>query len=204
MSTDDGIATAKYVVRCALAAGDSIRIKDYTGGVVTLAGELGLAPGWKDGQCDGPCQEKMSACLMALTNGDGDHVDVELAAQYTLGASHSYAYQEAAFYGNIFQDPPQAFYCVGKDYGNALISVNLLEERSCSGYNDQTGGECPYKRVGFCNAILTINPFNLGSLLESNMCDFGFLFSKTDAAKNCKKSGKPWAYPITTFRKVKQ
>jgi hypothetical protein len=145
---------------------------------------------------------------MALTNGDGDHVDVELAASYTLGTGHSYAYQEASFFGNIFQDPPKAYYCVGKDYGDALISVNLLESRSCSGYNERDG-VCPYQRVGFCNAILTINPFNLPTLVESKKCDFGGtlllgLF-QGDTAKTCKSNtGASYAYPITTFRKIKQ
>jgi len=56
---------------------------------------------------------------MAFTNGDGAHVDIEMAAPFTIGASHSYPYQEAVFYGNIFSATPKAYYCVGKDFAKA-------------------------------------------------------------------------------------
>ncbi|MFM2417684.1 MAG: hypothetical protein RL385_2407, partial [Pseudomonadota bacterium] len=45
MSSDDGIITAKYLVRCALPKGQSLRIQDYTGGLVTLTLSLLLVAG---------------------------------------------------------------------------------------------------------------------------------------------------------------
>jgi len=203
MSSDAGIATAKYLMRCALPKGDSIRIKDYTGGLVVLSGELGLAPTWKDSQCDATCQEKISACLMAFTNGDGAHVDVELAAPFTLGTGHTYRYQEAAFYGNLFQDKPAAFYCVGRDYAKSGISVTTLETRSCKGYNAQNG-TCPYVRAGYCESAFSLNFAD--TVLGDKKCSFGF---GSDTATGCKDAAggllaKTWKYPITTFRKVQQ
>ncbi|HEX5655921.1 MAG TPA: hypothetical protein VFX59_01950, partial [Polyangiales bacterium] len=216
MSTAEGVTTASYLVRCALAGTDSIRIKDYTGALVTLKGEAGLAPEWKDGQCEGACQEKISACLMALTNGDGAHVDVELVAPFTLGKTHSYPYQEAAFYGNVFVDPPQAFYCVGKDYAQNGIHITLLEERSCTGYNEKDG-KCPYVRAGYCNNAISLS-LSDNTLSGDEKCSWtGQSVLSKDVAATCKDSsggiggslsllskGKTWSYPITTFRKVKQ
>jgi Ca2+-binding RTX toxin-like protein len=93
---------------------------------------------------------------MAFTNGDGAHVDIELAAPYTLGTSHTYRYQEASFYGNVFLDKPAAFYCVGKDYAKSGSSIRLLETRSCLGYNEKDG-TCPYVRAGYCNSAFSLN-----------------------------------------------
>jgi hypothetical protein len=210
MASDDGINTAKYLVRCALPQNDSIRIKDYTGGLVKLDGELGLAPQWKDGQCDTTCQERVSACLMALTNGDGISVEVELAAPFVLGTSHSFKYQEASFYGNLFLDEPKAYYCVGKDYAQNGLHIKLLEERSCTGYNEKDGS-CPYQRIGFCNNAISLS-LSDNTLTGDRKCSFS-----GHTAKSCKdssgglfgglsllSSGKSWSNPITTFRRTKQ
>jgi hypothetical protein len=217
MATPEGVTTANYLVRCALPAGDSIRIKDYAGALIQLNGEAGLAPEWKDGQCETACQEKISACLMALTNGDGAHVDVELVAPFTLGKAHAYPYQEAAFYGNVFVDPPQAFYCVGKDYAESGIHITLLENRSCIGYNEKSGS-CPYVRAGFCNNAVSFS-LSDNTLTGDSKCSWtsSSTFGSKDVATTCKdssggiggrlslfSSGKSWNYPITTFRKVKQ
>jgi len=209
MASDNGIMTAKYLIRCALPKTDSLRIKDYTGGLVVLTGEMNLAPEWKDGQCDTNCQEKISACLMAFTNGDGEHVDVELANAGVLGTGHSYPYQEASFYGNLFLEPPQAFYCVGKDFSQNGLHITLLEDRSCEGYNS-TNGSCPYRRAGYCENAFSLS-LSDNTLSGDRKCSYG-LGSQT--AKSCKdssggtlsllSSGKTWNNPITTFRKVKQ
>lgn len=208
MSSDSGIATAKYLIRCALPANDSLRIKDYTGGLVSLTGEMGLAPEWKDGQCDTTCQEKISACLMAFTNGDGVHVDIEMAAPFTIGTSHTYKYQEASFFGNVFIDKPQAFFCVGKDYAQNGPSIKLLEERACTGYNEKNGS-CPYVRAGYCESAISFDRDD-DTVTGDNKCSYSF---GSETAKSCKDGtntgsglnpGKTWNYPITTFRKVKQ
>ena len=80
MSSDAGIATAKYLVRCALPANDTPTVKDYTGALIRLDGEIGLAPKWKTGFCGKDCMERVSACLMALINARGEHVPMELSA----------------------------------------------------------------------------------------------------------------------------
>ena len=54
-----------------------------TGDKLKFKGFLGLAPEWREGKCDGACQEKVSSCLAALTNQTGDHVQVSM-----LSAAH--------------------------------------------------------------------------------------------------------------------
>lgn len=197
MSSDDGINTAKYVVRCALPAGDSIRVKDYTGGLVELEGEIGFAPEWKTGDCNNACQEKVSACLLSLTNSLGNHVSVELAAPFTVGTGHTYPYQEAAFYGNLFLDSPASAYAVGKDFAGVGLLLNLFEvaNRACAAYESLLGsGKCPVIEVGKANRDwLDIFGLSSGKCSMSN-----------GVATSCKdKSGKTWSYPLTTYRRTK-
>ena len=65
---------------------------DYAGVVIHLYGELGLAPGWRNGQLDLNGQEAISACLMASTNGTGKHVNLEMNSAQTgpRGSSNVY------------------------------------------------------------------------------------------------------------------
>ncbi len=203
MKTADGVTTASYLMRCALAGGDSIKVKSYTGALVTLSGEIGLAPSWKDGQCDKTCQERVSACLMAFTNGDGLHVDIEMSAPFITGGnghSTAYPYVEAAFFGNVFLATPQAYYCTGHDYVQFGNEVTLLETRACKGYN-QRDGSCPYRNVGYCDV-----PYQVGGLFK---CYMGS--TTGDTAQSCNDDnttytgvGYTWYNPITTFRKVLQ
>ncbi|MDB4987001.1 MAG: hypothetical protein JWN04_2179 [Myxococcaceae bacterium] len=199
MSTDDGINTARYLVRCALPAAQSLRIKDYTGGLVTLVGELGLSPEWQDGQCDSNCEEKVSACLMALTNVAGNHVNVDLANQGVLGASHhaAFPYQEAVFYGNVFSSPPSLYFAVGKDYEgivvNEYISLSIVANRICKPFLSFAYGtnSCPYIAVGDANYSVK-DPLGV----SSNKCTM-----VDGAASKCKdKANKLWNNPITTYR----
>ena len=205
MSSDDGIQTAVYVVRCALAADDAVRVKDYTGGLVSLNGEVGLTPQWKEDDCDEACQEKISACLMAFTNGDGAHVAIELSARFTLGLGHSddFPYQEAAFYGNLFTSPPEAYFCVGADYATVDASgTSFLEMRACEGYNSDDGS-CPYVNTGLCNDLWALGLSRAS--VPDGRCAWTGLFD--DTAASCLAPGAPskrWQYPITTFRQSQQ
>ncbi|MFT3922315.1 MAG: hypothetical protein QM778_07255 [Myxococcales bacterium] len=84
-----GVDTAEYLVRCALPAYDAITIKDHTGGIITLHGELGLAPEWKATRCDSNCEEKVRACLMARANASGKQVQLELLDYDVQGPGRS-------------------------------------------------------------------------------------------------------------------
>jgi hypothetical protein len=160
MSSDDGVRTANYVVRCALPYGQRVTVLDHTGALVILSGELGLAPEWATQQCSRDCEEKVSACLMALTSSGGIHSPIALTNQGVLGAtpSASFPYQEGGFYGNLFMDPPLGFFCAGRDYVNpantwSLPTENPLVQRVCGGYGPSEG-LCPYRYTGACNGMV--------------------------------------------------
>jgi hypothetical protein len=134
---------------------------------------------------------------MAFTNGDAEHIDIELAAPFTLGTGHSFKFQEAAFYGNIFADEPSAFYCIGRDYYRKVEDgIALYETRACQGYNEVEGAECPYVMAGFCEDVVD------STYPQEHKCTFS-----GDAAASCTGSdGSPklWKNPITTFRAVQR
>jgi hypothetical protein len=139
------------MIRCALPAGHSLGLVDYTGNVIQLTGEIGFAPEWQTGNCETACQEKVSACLMALTNGTGQHVNIELSAPFTVGTGHSASrcMNEAMFYGNLFTSPPNGFYALGTD-ADGIISNSSgggwdVGQIRCSAYG---AGQCPYKKAG--------------------------------------------------------
>ena len=180
-----------------MGADDSIRVKDYTGALVTLTGEIGLAPEWKDGQCEDDCQEAVSACLMAFTNGKGNHVNIELTSTLaSIGTGHdkrAYPFQEAAFYGNIFASPPRAYYCAGADFAGknfGAVNVNQVDQRACSGWT-ASGDKCPYTNAAFTDPLR----------LATGKCSFF-----DDAATECAPSGSPtksYDNVITTYRRTK-
>jgi hypothetical protein len=199
-------------------------VVDYTGGLIRMKGELGLAPEWSAGDCGTACQENVSACLMALTNASGAHVDVELSSTANaLGGGHSaaYPYQEAVFYGNLFLHKPEAHFCVGKDYAPkswpglppskfttysqqvlnracaSLESCPFVEDNACNGY---AGFAFPPPPAGQCQWVQVQNVCSkdwLGRTTCSNKS------VTIDSAVTCNGNGYTWRYPITTYRKDK-
>jgi hypothetical protein len=195
LSSDDGIATAKYMVRCALSAGESVNLVDYTGAVIHLNGELGMANEFKDGDCEGACQEKISACLMAFTNGYGNHVAIEMSAPFAPvgeGHSSSKSKQEATFYGNIFADPPQAFFCVGKDADGLFgwsSGFSVGETRSCKGYSST---DCPYVKTGKCSNYYVF-------YFNAEKCDFNWDGLSPGTSTKCRANvTEQVQVPVTT------
>ncbi|HEY6877215.1 MAG TPA: hypothetical protein VI299_04310 [Polyangiales bacterium] len=200
MSSVGGINTAAYLIRCALPATETVTVKAFDGSLVSLNGEIGLAPEWSSGQCDNECQEKVSACLMALTNTAGNHVTVELTDDGVLGATHSkdFRYQEAVFFGNIFDSPPKAYFAIGADFqGYNWFGMNIggFANRLCNVTNLVWGvDQCPYLPVGDANYNMS-DPF--GS--TSKKCTM-----RNGVATACRdKSYRTWTNPITTYRQTK-
>src|SRR6266404_2007207 len=62
MTTDAGRKTVSYLVRCALATGDSLVKQDQNGAYYTFTGAIGLAPQYKTTGCNKDCAEELSAC----------------------------------------------------------------------------------------------------------------------------------------------
>lgn len=143
---EDLRGTAEYIVECALPAGEQV-VKQVGDETLVFEGQVGLAPEWKDGACDTDCQEWVTACLLARTNTEGQEIDIWLSGDHPglgLGRSPDFPLHEAAFYGNIFQDPDAQFVCRGGLLG--LIGAHL-NGRTCSG---QSPEDCGFSLEGNC------------------------------------------------------
>ena len=144
----DGRNTMSYLVRCALPAGATITQNDKYGTPYTFAGEIGVAPQWATGACDQACQEQISACVLAHVNTSGQHIALWLDGDSPAlgwGRSTDYPYQEGSFFGNIFQSPPKAFYCNGKDFDQGVVPGRLGANQAGAPYVNpfaSSGGYC--------------------------------------------------------------
>jgi len=157
MKDEKGLHVAKYLVGCALRADQRIRVKRWDGVFVTLSGAVGVAPEWqagsaadRNGLCDSGCQERVSACLLALTNGRGARVSIVLTSPLPQIGTHtlsSHPYHEAGFFGNVFVSPPQAFATDGESYFGTT-------DRACSVPDaweryQQAGEVCIVRYLGY-------------------------------------------------------
>ena len=180
----------KYVARCALRADQFLDgPADASGKRSRFPGSMGVAPEWLDGTCDHACEEKVSSCLIALTNRTGKHVMVSMiSAAPTMGADLvpgdndiAFPHQEGAFFGNVFTG--EAYSCRGRDAakGAQVKRFCALEPDSCSGL-------AQFSDAGLCEEAceMTCSPLADGT----QRC----------AAASCKDpSGRRWAFPITTY-----
>jgi hypothetical protein len=176
----------KYVARCALPAGQSLAAP----GGETFPGLLGVAPEWRDGACDAACQEKVSACLFALTNPTGKHVEVSLlssAPGFPAGMAPSqsdlpYPFQEGAFFGNVFAG--EAYVCRGRDAAAKGAQV----KRWCAIDPSLCSGLATFADAGSCDDACEMSCASLSD--GSRRC----------AAARCRDPrGRTWSQPITTY-----
>ena len=181
----------KYTARCALAEGQFLEwdAGPNAGAGLRFPGGIGLAPEWRDGTCDAGCQERVSACLIALTNRTGMHVELSmLAAGESFGdrlrpgpEDLDYPHQEGAFFGNVFSG--QAFACRGDAAGKAP-----QVKRFCAVAPETCSGLAEYRDAGLCQDVCQ---------LECRRLPDG---SQRCAATICRDpEGHVWRHPITTY-----
>lgn len=114
----DGRLLLEYTVQCALPEGDHVVVR-RDGHDVILHGSLGLAPHWKRSPMTAVDQRWMTACILARMNAFGVTVKLSLRADHEALRSvdpverQRYTYEEGAFYGNLFTDPPALYACSG-------------------------------------------------------------------------------------------
>jgi hypothetical protein len=152
MTTDAGRNTVAYLVRCALAAGDTLTKQDASGTTYTFEGAIGLAPEWKNGACGPVCQEWISACMLAHVNTAGVHIPIYLVAQSSAvgwGQSPDYPNQEGSFFGNIFYTnnvgKVDAYYCNGPGFNQDVVPGRIGANQVNAPYRDLFGSG------GYCN-----------------------------------------------------
>lgn len=212
MRNEGGVMVASYLIRCALPSTSTIKVTNWDGMLVELHGEVGVAPEWEEDLCDLVCQEKVSACLLALTNDSGTHTTIEMTSSWhDMGTDHERNVCEGVFFGNLFMTPPYGVMAACADYAQTLkqasedpdkivANKNLLP-RSCNLLNANTFVEfltnvdhCPVKIVGSANS-LSWPPAN-----NNNICKLTDYEEGT--ATECFSEGPEntkWKYPITTW-----
>jgi len=149
--TPAGRELVKYVAICALPQDQSLTI-----GGERFDGFYGLASQWPTAGCDTGCQHWVSACLLAHANQNGTPVPISLRADtstaFALEAQQlaSFTFQEAAFYGNLFQS--ELYACLGNDsYMGGGDPQKFLDGRVC-GF-----GSCGLVSTGLCASLTQFN-----------------------------------------------
>lgn len=140
------LKTARYMVECALPANQSVT-KTVNGQTIVLDGLLGLAPEWKDQECDQDCQEWVSACLLARANVSGETVQIWVTGDHEAldWVPPANAVLEGGFYGNLFEDPEGKYLCRGSS--QAVVAARR-EGRTCS-----TSGTCHFTKYTNCTSF---------------------------------------------------
>ncbi len=103
----------QYVVRCAVAEGETRSFVSSAGVSYTWTGLFGLAPSWSaGGAIPASEQQLVSACLAAHANKFGLHVDISVRGRMADGSllpvtkkeKKSFKFAESCFFGNLFED----------------------------------------------------------------------------------------------------
>ncbi len=217
------LALATYLVKCALPITKKLKVRLADGTLTTLSGKVGIAPDWNTQPCDRNCQERVSSCLIALTNGTGASVDVEFTTVYSpIGTSHNYRKQELVAYGNLFQQNPEAYVASGDSYSahRALgrMGVMVMESgthvETCEdGTSTSTSvskffsvpyvhtGDALPKKKSKCEIVITdADNSNAGVTIRK---EFGRCAMASGTARSCTDlAGKTWSNPLTVWRNV--
>jgi hypothetical protein len=199
MTTAGGREIVKYMVRCALPAGQSLTKQDQNGVSYTFDGVIGVAPEAATGTCDLDCQERISACMLAHVNNSGAHISIWLNgpdAAIGWGSSPAYPYQEGAFFGNLISSPWQGYYCLGKDMGSGEVPGRLGTSISSTvytnpfGYQAQCKYSCTTTNEGYtqCPDAQPSAPYTAGHSWN-HVVTVWRNFEATQAYKICTKSG---------------
>jgi hypothetical protein len=147
MASSAGRSTVSYLVRCALPQGRSITKRDQFNVSHTFHGRIGVAPEWETAACETSCQEHVTACVLAHVNTTGKNVQLWLdgdSPSIGWGRSTDFPYQEGSFFGNIFQSPPKAHFCHGKDFDQGVVPGRLGVHQAGAPYTN------PFGANGYC------------------------------------------------------
>jgi hypothetical protein len=148
MESTQGQLVVGYMVKCALPTGRSVTKYDGNGDLHTFPGSIGVAPEWETGACGTSCQEWMTACLLSHVNLTGQHVNVWITAEHPaidLAKSDDFPLEEAAFFGNLFTDTPEAYVCHGENAADRPIAGRVCDGASSCPYANpyvSGGGAC--------------------------------------------------------------
>jgi F5/8 type C domain/Carbohydrate binding module (family 6) len=181
MTTASGRETASYMVRCALAAGDSVVKQDQNGASFTFNGGIGLAPEYKTGGCNQACSEAISSCMMAHINTAGIHIPLWMVgpmAALGWGQSPWFPNREGTFFGQVMltntSNKLDAYYCNGPAFDSNTVPGRLGQQST----------SVPYA-----------NAYGNGKCSDSGKCTMN-----ADGAISCPANGTTWTKPVTVWR----
>src|SRR5678816_552712 len=189
MTTDEGRETVSYLVRCALAAGDTLTKQDQNGVSYTFKGALGIAPGYKNGSGGKDCTEQLSSCMMAHINTAGVHIPLWMTSPITAigwGLSPYFPTQEGTFFGQMVLVNEaynlDAYYCEGPGVAKDVVPGRLGQNSGAPYQNAFLSSDRKCSTAGHCN-----------------------MRSEGDGAVSCMGRGQTWNWPITVWRgQIKQ
>lgn len=180
----------KYTARCALRPDQELEAPvGPSGRRPKFKGVLGLAPQWRDGQCDATCQERVSSCLAALTNQTGKHVQLSLLSEAaSMPASMrpdrndvAYPFQEGVFFGNVFEG--NAYVCRGRD-----ADKGAQVKRFCAADPGLCSGMATFHDAGPCEKACRMTCRDLPDGT-----------ARCSAAACTDPAGRAWSSPVTVY-----
>ncbi len=145
----DGRALSPYLIKCSLPAGQHM-----TAGGENLPGGLGLVPQWADRPMNATERRWISACLLALMNASGEHVEVSLTGDHRNlpSSAEEPVFREGAFYGDLFAAEPKGFTCSGdKDIEHSSARA----KRICTDPAGDGPSKCQMGHAGHCETACT-------------------------------------------------
>jgi hypothetical protein len=129
----ESLKVLTYLVECAALA-DEITTVTIGGTPTPFYGALGLAPEWNTSGIVGEdSEEKVTSCLMARTNANGQSVQIALEGD---GLSQDpgegiYKFPEAAYWGNIFMPSAQLWAYPAQVFTRSAEDEFIALGRSC-------------------------------------------------------------------------
>lgn len=190
----------RYLVECALPAGVEVKLV-YHGQVEVIGtGVAGLGPGLQNGPMTSAEQQKVSACLLARVNVNGEIVPLSMLGPMpgfnTLTpADVPYGKMDGAYYGNIFLDQPVAHAC------SKVNEPVCGHDRACRQLAD---GSCDCgvfgNAVGPCD-VWESDPYTQGECWRETAWNADSTDGR-DYFVNCDPDFDGlnyWIYPITTY-----
>ena len=156
--TEQGRQLLKYMVSCALPAGESIAVT--VGKKYAFQGALGLVPSWAHRPMTEEEKRRLSACLAAHTNYFGKPVQISLRSddpaapeglRTTAEERKDFPFFEGGFFGNYFIPHPVSYVCLGDtpaerdEHLAKLLRVCTIKSEGDTGLS-----RCDFKIVGLC------------------------------------------------------
>ncbi|HMF41823.1 MAG TPA: ricin-type beta-trefoil lectin domain protein [Polyangia bacterium] len=214
MTTDGGRKVVSYMVRCALASNDSLTKQDQYGNSYTFTGSLGLCPAWKNNSIanDGPCQEWLSACLMAHINTAGIHIPIWLDADFARSAdgtsgigwgidTTNFPRQEGSFFGNLMATGSLA------NVGMPTVTAPVAYYCDGDGFAQGPNGDVAGRLGAGQNSAPYVNPYaSSASTLCKDASGVVAQYSNgtgqgdPDGYKKLDANGTPWNHIVTVWR----